>query len=157
MTPALLTSTTGGAELGGDPVDGGLHLLGVADVGAHGQRPAAGGLDRLRRCPGRRPPSRSSDGDGEPVRGQPEGGGRADAAGGAGDDRDRGLTSADPLEHRGQALAAADAHRLQAVAGLAAVHLAQQRGEDPPAGRADRVAERDARAVDVDALEVARR
>ena len=60
-----------------------------------------------------------------------------------------------PLEHGGQALAAADAHRLQPVAGLAAVHLAQQRGQDPAAGRADRVAERDARAVDVGALEVA--
>ena len=67
------------------------------------------------------------------------------------------LIEDDPLEHRRQALAAADAHGLQAVAGLAAVHLAQQRGEDAAAGRADRVAERDARAVDVEPLEVGRR
>ena len=53
----------------------------------------------------------------------------------------------DALEHGGQALTAADAHGLQAVARAAAAHLAQQRGEDPPAGGADRMAERDARAV----------
>ena len=62
--------------------------------------------------------------------------------------------SARPLEDGGEALPPADAHRLQAVAGPAAVHLAQERGEDPPAGRADGVAERDPRAVDVDPLQV---
>ena len=61
-----------------------------------------------------------------------------------------------PLEDGGQALATTDAHRLQPVPALAALHLVQQRGQDPAAGGADRVAERDARAVDVDALPVAR-
>jgi hypothetical protein len=77
------------AELGGDPVDGGLHLLGVADVGADGQRPAAGGLDRLDGALGVGLVE-VEHGDGEPVLGQPLGGGGADAAGGAGDDRDAG-------------------------------------------------------------------
>ena len=62
--------------------------------------------------------------------------------------------SVDALEHGGEALAAADAHGLQAVAGLAAVHLAGEGGEDPGAGGADGVAQRDAGAVDVDPLEV---
>ena len=144
------------AELRGDPVDGGLHLLGVADVGAHGQRAAAGGLDRLAPCRGRRP--RSGRAPRRRTRRRP-----AARAVAAPMPRAAPVTIATrpsarscrhPLEHRGQALAAADAHRLQAVAGLAAVHLAQQRGEDPAAGRADRVAEGDARAVDVDAVEV---
>ena len=60
----------------------------------------------------------------------------------------------DPLEQGGQPLAAADAHRLQPVPGSAPVQLAQQVGEDPAAGRADGVAQRDARAVDVDPLQV---
>jgi CubicO group peptidase (beta-lactamase class C family) len=55
-----------------------------------------------------------------------------------------GGVSADSLEDGRQALAAADAHRLKAVAGLAAVKLPQHRGEDAAAGGADRVAERDA-------------
>ena len=80
MTPALLTSTTGGPEFRGDPVDGGLHLLGVADVGAHRQRPPAGGLDR-RDGALRVGLAQVEDGDGEPVGGQPLRGGRADAAG----------------------------------------------------------------------------
>src|SRR5882757_6524497 len=58
------------------------------------------------------------------------------------------------LEHGRQPLATADAHGFQAVAGAAASHLVQQRGEDADAGRADRMAERDARSVDVEAIEV---
>src|SRR5699024_7106988 len=53
------------------------------------------------------------------------------------------------------ALAAADAHGLEAVAGLAAVHLAQHGGQDPAAGGADGMAERDARTVDIESIEVA--
>ncbi len=59
-----------------------------------------------------------------------------------------------PLEHRCQPLPAADAHRLEAVADVAAVHLARQRRQDATAGGADRVPERDARAVDVEPLEI---
>src|SRR5699024_10402313 len=53
------------------------------------------------------------------------------------------------------ALAAADAHGLKPVAGLAAIHLTQHGGQDPTAGGADGMAERDARAIDVEAVEVA--
>src|SRR5688500_18548850 len=60
----------------------------------------------------------------------------------------------DALEQGGQALPAADAHRLQPVAGLAVGHLPGQRGQDAPAGGTHRVAQGDARAVDVGALEV---
>src|SRR6185437_2569574 len=56
------------------------------------------------------------------------------------------------LEDRGDALAAADAHGFQAVLAVAAVQLAQQVGEDPSAGGADRVPEADARSVDVQAV-----
>ena len=41
-TPALLTRTVGRAELGGDAGDGGLDLRLVGDVGADGERAAAG-------------------------------------------------------------------------------------------------------------------
>src|SRR5699024_8111190 len=53
------------------------------------------------------------------------------------------------------ALAAADAHGLKPVAGLAAIHLTQPSRQDPTAGGADAMAERDARAIDVEAVEVA--
>ena len=52
-----------------------------------------------------------------------------------------GAVSGDAFEDRSQALAAADAHRLQAVPRLAAAQLVQQRREDAGAGRAHRVAE----------------
>ena len=61
-----------------------------------------------------------------------------------------------PLEHRGQALPAADAHGLQPVAAAAAVQFARQRREHAPAGRADGVSERDAGAVHVRPLEIGR-
>ena len=48
------------------------------------------------------------------------------------------------LEDRGQALAAADAHRFQRVAAAAPVQLAQHRGQDAHARRADGVSQRDA-------------
>ncbi len=53
---------------------------------------------------------------------------------------------------RGDALTAADAHRLEPVAPVAAHQFARQVGEDAPAGRADRMAERNARSVDVENL-----
>lgn len=58
----------------------------------------------------------------------------------------------DPLKYGGEALAAADAHGFEAVAGFAAVHFVEQCGEDADAGGADGVAERDAGAVHVDAV-----
>src|SRR5690242_11068757 len=53
------------------------------------------------------------------------------------------------MEKRCDALAAADAHGLETELRLAALHLVQQRREDAHAGRADRMAERNAGAVDV--------
>src|SRR5215208_7323841 len=52
-----------------------------------------------------------------------------------------------PLEKGGDALPAADTHRLEAIARLPALHLVQQRRHDAHAGRTDRMAERNARAV----------
>src|SRR5699024_7981393 len=46
-----------------------------------------------------------------------------------------------PFEHRGQSLPATDAHGLQTVAGVAALHLPRQSRQDARTGRADRVAE----------------
>ena len=153
VTPALLTSTTGG------PSSAAIRSTAACTCSASPtSAPTASA----------RPPAASiacdgvvgvvllqvEHGDGEPVGGQPLRGGGADAPGRPGDDRDPVVTS-HPLEQRGQPLAAADAHRLQAVAGVAAVHLAQQGRQDAPAGRAHRVAEGDARAVDVGPLEVA--
>ena len=60
----------------------------------------------------------------------------------------------DALDDRDVGLAAALAHRLQAVAAAGALELVQQRGHQPGAGRAERVAERDRAAVDVDLGEV---
>ena len=56
------------------------------------------------------------------------------------------------LEHGGDALPAADAHRLEAVAATAPAQLAQQRREDPGSG-APMGAQRDAGAAHVDALD----
>lgn len=49
--------------------------------------------------------------------------------------------SGEAFEHGSQALAAADAHGFEAVAGFPSIHFAQQSREDPPAGCADGVAE----------------
>src|SRR3954469_6176194 len=68
-----------------------------------------------------------------------------------------GRRQSDSLEERGQALATADAHRLQPVAGVAAGHRAGEGSQDPAAGGPDRVPQGDARAVDVHPVEVARR
>ena len=65
------------------------------------------------------------------------------------------LGSADAFEDRGEALATADAHGLQPVAGLAPVQFTRQGGQHASPGGADRVAQRDARAVDVGAVEIA--
>src|SRR5690348_1381226 len=54
------------------------------------------------------------------------------------------------FEDRGHALAAADAHGLQQVAAVAAAQFAQAGGEHPGAGGADGMAQRYARAVDVE-------
>jgi hypothetical protein len=54
-----------------------------------------------------------------------------------------------PLEHRRDALAAADAHRHQRVAAAGALQLVQRLGGDEGARAADRVAERDGAAVRV--------
>src|SRR5258706_14635729 len=63
---------------------------------------------------------------------------------------------ADPLEHGGQALPAADAHGFQPIAGAAAVQFARQRREHPATGRAYGVSERDSRTVNVCPLEIGR-
>src|SRR5690606_24127861 len=56
------------------------------------------------------------------------------------------------LEDRGNALPAADAHGLQPVPGVAPLHFVQQRGHDAHAGGAHRMAQRNTRAVDVQAV-----
>src|SRR6202011_4815702 len=56
------------------------------------------------------------------------------------------------LEDGGETLTAAYAHRLEPEASAAALELPQQRGQDAPAGRAHRMAQRDAGAVHVDSL-----
>ena len=63
-----------------------------------------------------------------------------------------GLT--DPLEDGGQPLPAANAHGFQAIACLTALHLPEHRGQDPHAGCADWMAERDAGAIHVQPLHV---
>src|SRR5690349_13108525 len=57
-----------------------------------------------------------------------------------------------PLEDRDVGLAAALAHDLEAVAAAGALELVEQGGHQAGAGGADRVAEGDAAAVDVDLL-----
>ena len=49
----------------------------------------------------------------------------------------------DPFKHGRQPLAAANAHRLQTIAPLAPIQLAQQRSQDPYAGSAHGVSKRD--------------
>src|SRR5215211_4444133 len=61
---------------------------------------------------------------------------------------------AHPLEYRGEALTAADAHGFQAVAGVTAVHLAGHGGQDAGASGADGVAEGYAGPVHVEPVEV---
>ena len=56
----------------------------------------------------------------------------------------------DQLEDRGVGLAAALAHRLQAVADAVVAHVVEQRRRQPRARRAERVAERDRAAVGVE-------
>ena len=65
-------------------------------------------------------------------------------------DREYELALSGPLEDRGHALAATDAHYFKAVADLLASHLMHQGGHDANAGGADRMTERDARPVDVE-------
>src|SRR3990172_2863298 len=64
------------------------------------------------------------------------------------------LFSPQALDDGRDALAAADAHRLQAELDLPPLHLVEQRRHDPGAGRPDRMADRDAGAVDVHPVEV---
>src|SRR5215468_6189429 len=64
--------------------------------------------------------------------------------------------SGNALEQGGQSLSAADAHGLEAVAQLALGEVVQQRGQDAPPRRADRVPKRDAGGVDFEAIEVGR-
>src|SRR6516165_2601212 len=59
-----------------------------------------------------------------------------------------------PLHAHGDAHAAADAERGEAFLGVALFHLMEQRDEDACAGGADRVAERDCTAIDVDLARV---
>ena len=59
-----------------------------------------------------------------------------------------------PLDDRDVRLAAALAHRLQAVAAVRALELVEQRGHEPGAGGAERMPERDRAAVDVHLGEV---
>src|SRR5437870_5054414 len=58
------------------------------------------------------------------------------------------------IQDRRGGLAEADAHRREAVAEVALLHLVEQRGEQARARASERVAERDGAAVDVHAGEV---
>ena len=58
------------------------------------------------------------------------------------------------LDNRRDAHAVADAHRAQAVAGILALELIEQRGDQPGAARTERVPERDRPAVVVDLFHV---
>ena len=55
-----------------------------------------------------------------------------------------------PLDHHGNAHAPADAQGGQAKVGVSPLHLVQQRDQDPGAGCADRVTERDGATIDID-------
>src|SRR5512134_786585 len=59
-----------------------------------------------------------------------------------------------PLDDGRDALAQPDAHRLQPVAPAASLQLVQERGHEPGAAAAERVAESDGATVDVDARHV---
>ena len=87
VIPALLTSTVGLAELSGYPVDSGLDLVGLADVGADRERAPAVVLDLLHR--GRAIGLAEVEyGHSHTVGGQPDSRPRADAASCSGHDRD---------------------------------------------------------------------
>src|SRR6185437_13416652 len=60
----------------------------------------------------------------------------------------------DALHNRGDAHAAADAQRGQAVAQVLALELVDERAQDHPAGGAERVAHGDGATVDVDLVQV---
>ncbi len=77
------------AQLGRHPLDRRGRLRAVGDVGPHRECPPTGLLDR-RNSVGTRRLVQVEDGDGVPVGGQALGDGRADAPGGAGDDRGAG-------------------------------------------------------------------
>src|SRR4051812_14227040 len=62
--------------------------------------------------------------------------------------------SAQALEDHGHALAAADAHGLEAELLVPALQAVEQRRGDPRTGGAERVAQRDRAAVDVEPVEV---
>ena len=66
--------------------------------------------------------------------------------------RRRSTETLQPLEHRRDALAAADAHRDQRVAAAGALQLVHRLDREDRAGRADRMAERDRAAVRVGLL-----
>src|SRR6185437_6915520 len=55
-----------------------------------------------------------------------------------------------PLHAHGNAHAAADAERCEALLGVALLHLVEQRRQDARAGCADRMADGDGAAIDVD-------
>src|SRR5262245_4745396 len=59
-----------------------------------------------------------------------------------------------PLDQQGDSLAAADAERRQAETRAAPPHLVKERDRDARSRRADRMAQRDGAAVDVDAGQV---
>ncbi len=60
------------------------------------------------------------------------------------------MDTLDPLEDRGDALTHADAHRGQAKGGVAVVHGVDERGGDASSGSAQRMADGDCSAADVD-------
>ena len=64
------------------------------------------------------------------------------------------LESSVPLDAEGDAHAAADAERGEALLGVALLHLVEQGGQDAGAAGADRVADGDGAAVDVDLVGV---
>src|SRR5690606_23737605 len=67
-------------------------------------------------------------------------------------DQARPKRELEPLDDGDVGLAAALAHGLQAVAAAGAFELVEQRGHEAGTGGAERVAERDGPAVDVDLL-----
>ena len=67
-----------------------------------------------------------------------------------------GLSSAQSFDHHRHALTAADAHRLEAERGVGLLQVVDQGGHDAGAGHAERVAERDRAAVDVELGDLAR-
>src|SRR5260370_2175826 len=62
--------------------------------------------------------------------------------------------SAEPFEHHGHALPAADAHGFEPELLVVELQRVDQRGGDPGAGHAERVTHRDGAAVDVQLVDV---